>query len=140
MEPITVRTTINAPLETVWHCWTEPAHITQWCFASADWETPRAENDVRTGGKFLTRMAAKDGSVGFDFTGTYTAVEPNARLAYVMEDGRKVALTFAQTADGVEVTETFDPETENPAEMQRSGWQAILDNFKTHAETTTSVD
>ncbi len=138
MAPITVQTKVRAPLETVWRCWTEPAHITQWCFASADWEAPRAENDVRAGGRFLTRMAAKDGSVGFDFTGTYTAVEPNTRLSYVMEDGRKVDITFVQTADGVDVTETFDPETLNPAEMQRAGWQAILNTFKAHAETCRS--
>jgi uncharacterized protein YndB with AHSA1/START domain len=106
----------------------------KWAFASADWEASRAENDVRVGGRFLTHMQAKDGSVGFDFTGAYTDVVPHSRMAYKMDDGRAVSITFEETPEGVRVTETFELENENPEEMQRGGWQAILENFKKHAE------
>lgn len=131
---ITVRTTVNAPLDRVWRCWTEPEHVTQWCFASADWEAPTARNDLRPGGTFMTRMQAKDKSFGFDFGGTYTKVQPMTRIEYDMGDARHVSVSFAETAAGVEVVETFDAEKENPDEKQRAGWQAILDNFKKHAE------
>lgn len=131
---ITVETIINAPLEKVWHCWTQPEHITQWAFASDDWEAPAAENDVRVGGVFKTVMAAKDKTASFDFTGTYTAVQEHSLIAYEMTDGRRVKIEFAQTPAGVKVTETFDPEQENSEELQRSGWQAILENFKLHVE------
>lgn len=133
---ITVETVVNAPLAHVWNAWTEPEHIVQWAFASNDWEAPAAENDVRVGGTFRTVMAAKDKSTSFDFTGTYSVVNLHERIEYDMSDGRHVTTTFAQTPDGVRVTETFDPETENSEEMQRAGWQAILDNFKKHAERT----
>src|SRR5687767_9666848 len=102
--PITVQTTINAPIEKVWEFWTSPEHITHWAFASDDWEAPLAENDVRIGGKFKTLMAAKDGSSRFDFTGTYTEVSVNELLAYTMDDGRKVRVVFKETPEGVEVT------------------------------------
>lgn len=134
MPKITVQTTIQKDLSTVWQAWVEPEHITKWAFASEDWESPHAENDVKTGGKFLTRMAAKDGSASFDFTGTYTNVIPNERIEYDMEDGRHVSVQFSQTDEGIEVVETFDPETENSEEMQRQGWQAILENFKRYVE------
>jgi uncharacterized protein YndB with AHSA1/START domain len=134
-QPITVSVTINAPLQRVWDLWTAPEHIVKWCFASDDWEAPRAENDLRVGGRFTTRMQAKDGSAGFDFGGTYTEVEPHAAIAYEMgDDGRKVRVVFAEEGGRTTVTESFDPENENPAEMQRAGWQAILENFRTHAE------
>jgi uncharacterized protein YndB with AHSA1/START domain len=134
--PITVETNVNAPVETVWACWTEPEHIMRWNSASPDWHTPSATNDLREGGSFTSRMEAKDGSVGFDFGGTYTTVIEHAEMAYVMDDGRKVRVTFNGHGDHTHVTETFDPETENAPEMQRQGWQAILDNFKTYAEAT----
>ncbi|MBP9668841.1 MAG: SRPBCC family protein [Candidatus Pacebacteria bacterium] len=134
MTAITVETTVHAPLDTVWSAWTEPEHITQWCFASDDWECPSATNDVSIGGSFSTRMAAKDGSAGFDFGGTYSAVALHEHLAYSMSDGRTVDITFTETPEGTHIIETFDPENENPEDMQRAGWQSILDNFKKHAE------
>ena len=138
MPPITIHTLVHAPLQTVWDAWTQPEHITKWCFASNDWEAPHAENDPRTGGKFKTRMQAKDQSMGFDFEGIYSNVEPLKLMEYSMEDGRHVVIEFKETAEGTEVIETFDPETENPEDMQRAGWQAILDNFKKHAESLVS--
>jgi len=134
MPKITVQATIKADMEKVWDAWTNPAHITKWCFASDDWEAPHAENDIRTGGIFTTRMAAKDGSAGFDFGGTYTNVVPHEVIEYDMDDGRHVEIKFSQTGEGVTVTEKFDPETENSEEMQRAGWQAILDNFRKYVE------
>jgi len=134
--PITVEVTIQAPFEKVWECWTKPEHITKWAFASDDWEAPAAENDVRVGGKFKTVMAAKDKSSSFDFTGTYTAVKEHALIEYDMTDGRHVKVEFNQVPEGVKITETFDPENENPAEVQRSGWQAMLNNFKKYTEST----
>lgn len=118
----------------------------QWAFASDDWEAPAAENDLRVGGTFKTIMAAKDGSESFDFTGTYTVVNEHQRIEYDMSEpssnepskgrsGRHVKIEFSETSDGVKITETFDPENENPEEVQRSGWQAILDNFKRYVET-----
>jgi len=134
MSPITIQTTVNAPLKKVWECWNQPEHITKWAFASDDWESPSAENDVRVGGKFITRMQAKDGSAGFDFEGTYTAVKEHELIEYDMSDGRHVKVEFEATPEGVTVTETFDPEDENTQEVQRDGWQAILDNFKKYTE------
>ena len=131
---ITVEATVNAPVEKVWQCWTEPKHIKGWTFASDDWHSPIAENDLRKGGKFRTRMEAKDGSMGFDFGGVYTDVQLNRNIEYAMEDGRKVNVVFTAQGDKTKVTETFDPESQNPVEMQRGGWQAILDNFKKYAE------
>lgn len=131
---ITVQATVSRPLEKVWECWTKPEHITQWTFASNDWEAPTAENHVRIGGTFTTRMQAKDKSAGFDFGGTYTAVQERALIEYDMDDKRHVKIEFAETPEGVRVTEMFDPEGTNPEEMQRQGWQAILDNFKKHVE------
>ena len=133
-EQITVGTIINAPIQKIWECWINPEHITKWCQASDDWHAPQATNDVRVDGKFMTRMEAKDGSEGFDFEGTYTLVQPQQRIEYVMSDGRQVTIEFITEADGCRVIETFDPETENPIEMQRAGWQAILNNFKKYVE------
>lgn len=138
--PITVSTTISAPIEKVWEFWNDPSHITKWAFASDDWEATSAENDVRVGGKFKTTMAAKDKSASFDFTGTYTVVEENKIIEYDMDQAegedkpRHVKVVFELTPEGAKVTETFDPEQENSEEMQRGGWQAILDNFKKHVE------
>lgn len=135
-QPITIETTINAPIEKVWACWTKPEHITKWNNASDDWHSPQAENDLRVGGKFITRMEAKDGSAGFDFGGTYDEVKEYELIAYTMDDNRKVKITFSQHNDEeVKVVETFDPESENSMEMQRNGWQAILNNFKKYVET-----
>lgn len=135
MESITIQTTINAPVETVWEYWTAPEHITKWNQASEDWHSPSAENDLRTGGTFTTRMEAKDGSVGFDFGGTYDEVTLYELIAYTMDDGRTVKITFTKTNDNeTTVVETFDAETENSLELQRTGWQSILDNFKTYVE------
>jgi len=132
---ITIKTTIKASIEKVWEFWSSPEHITKWSFASPDWHTPYAENDLREGGKFKSTMAAKDGSMSFDFGGEYTLVEKYKAIEYVLEDGRKVEISFTETPNGVEVIESFDPETQNPEEMQRDGWQAILDNFKSYVET-----
>jgi len=133
-EAITVQTVVNAPGATVWESWNKPEYIIGWAFASADWEAPAAENDLRVGGKFRTVMAAKDKSTSFDFTGTYTAVKENELIEYDMDDGRHVKVEFENTPNGVKVTETFEPEDKNPLEMQRSGWAAILDNFRKFVE------
>lgn len=134
---ISVQTTIQAPVEKVWKIRTEPEHIKEWNHASDDWHTPFAENDLRVGGKFVSRMEAKDGSFGFDFGGIYDEVKLHETLAYTMEDGRKVNITFHSLGDQTKVIEIFDAEDSNPAEMQQQGWQAILDNFKKYAEKAT---
>jgi uncharacterized protein YndB with AHSA1/START domain len=131
---ITVETIVNAPIARVWEAWTTPADIVKWNFASPDWHCPSAHVDLRVGGVFGSRMEAKDGSFGFDFGATISALEPKSLLQYDLGDGRKVDVRFAQTASGVQVTESFDAEDENSAEMQRTGWQAILDNFRKHVE------
>ncbi len=134
MEKITIKANVNAPIAKVWSFWGAPEHITKWCQASDDWHAPSAENDLRTGGKFTTRMEAKDGSFGFDFGGIYDEVIEHQLIAYTMEDGRTVKITFEEKEGVTEIIETFDPESENPVEMQRDGWQAILDNFKAYTE------
>lgn len=131
---ITVETIVQAPVEKVWECWTKPEHITGWNNASDDWHTPRAENDLRVGGKFLSRMEARDGSMGFDFGGVYDEVKPNERIAYTLDDDRKVKIVFTGNDNETTVTETFEAEKENSVELQRGGWQAILDNFKKYTE------
>jgi uncharacterized protein YndB with AHSA1/START domain len=131
---ITVSTTVNAPVEKVWECWTEPQHITNWNSASDDWHTPFAENDVRVGGKFTSRMEAKDGSFGFDLSGIYDEVKLYEVISYKLEDGRKVKITFKGQENETKITETFEAENTNSVEMQQSGWQAILDNFKKYME------
>jgi uncharacterized protein YndB with AHSA1/START domain len=131
---VTIESIINAPAEKVWKYWTSPEHITRWNSPSPDWHSPRAENDVRVGGKFMSRMEARDGSAGFDFGGVYDEVNENARLAYTMGDGRKVTVDFTQNGNETKVVETFDAETMHPVDFQRAGWQAILDNFKNYVE------
>jgi uncharacterized protein YndB with AHSA1/START domain len=132
---ITVQAVINAPVEKVWNLWTTPRHITKWNNASDDWHTPRAENDLRVGEKFLYRMEAKDGSFGFDFVGLYDAIKRSELIAYTLDDERKVKVTFTKNNDvETKVVETFEAESTNPLEMQRGGWQAILDNFKKYVE------
>lgn len=131
---ITVQATVPAPLEKVWEMWTQPEHITNWNFASGDWHSPRAENDLRPGGKFSYRMEAKDGSMGFDFSGAYTAVNEPKNLEFTIDDGRKVQVHFSVVDGGTFVMENFEAENTNPVEMQRQGWQAILDNFRRYVE------
>lgn len=133
-ESITIEACIKAPVEKVWQFWTEPRHITKWNAASDDWHTPHTENDVRAGGKFVGRMVAKNGSFGFDYAGVYDAVIPHELVEFTLADGRMATVVFTANGDETTVSETFDTETENPVEMQRKGWQAILDNFKSYAE------
>ena len=132
--PITIQATINAPVEKVWKLWTEPEHITHWNFASPDWCAPAAENDLQAGGKFIFRMEACDGSEGFDFEGWYEEVKTNEFISYKLGDERRVQISFIQNGNTTDVAETFDLETVNSEELQRGGWQAILDNFKKYAE------
>jgi uncharacterized protein YndB with AHSA1/START domain len=134
MDKIIIQATINAPIEQVWSSWTLPEHIVNWNNASDDWHTPHATNDLRVGGKFLSRMEAKDGSFGFDFEGIYSKVEHHKLIEYGLADGRQVSTQFISNDDNCEVITIFDPETENPVEMQKGGWQAILDNFKKYVE------
>lgn len=131
---VTIETTVEAPVDKVWDTWTQPEHITKWNAASEDWHTPSATNDLRTGGSFTSRMEAKDGSVGFDFGGTYDEVVPHKVIRYTMEDGRQVSIQFDTQGDTTKIVETFDAESQNSVEMQRSGWQLILDNFKRYTE------
>ena len=131
---ITIETTIDAPVEKVWEYWTKPEHITKWNNASDDWHTTRSENDLRAGGKFLARMEAKDGSVGFDFGGEYDAITPNEYIEYTIGDRRKVKTFFNSDGNKTKITETFEAEDTNSIEMQKGGWQAILDNFKKYTE------
>jgi uncharacterized protein YndB with AHSA1/START domain len=131
---ITVETTVNASINKVWQYWTEPKHIEKWNNASNDWHTPHAENDLRVGGKFLSRMEAKDGSFGFDFEGIYSDIIPFQTIKYGLEDGREVEIMFNGKGQTTEVIEVFDAENENPIEMQKGGWQAILNNFKKYVE------
>lgn len=132
---ITVETTVNKSVEKVWQLWTSPVHITKWNFASNDWHTPWAENDMRVGGKLLSRMEAKDGSFGFDFEGVYDVIKLNRLIEYTIADGRKVKITFTTQGNATKVVESFEAESTNSTEMQKGGWQAILDNFKKYAET-----
>ena len=131
---ITIENTVNAPVEKVWNYWTKPEHITKWNSASDDWHSPRAENDLRPGGKFSARMEAKDGSMGFDFGGVYDVVTPNEYIESTLGDGRKIKVRFAASGNTTKVTESFEAEETNSIELQRNGWQAILDNFKKYTE------
>jgi uncharacterized protein YndB with AHSA1/START domain len=131
---ITVETTVAAPIEDVWRAWTTPDDIMQWNAASDDWHTTNATVDLRVGGIFSSRMEAKDGSMGFDFAGTYTKIVHHELIEYSLEDGRVVLVEFAAGHNGVTVRETFDAESANAAEQQRQGWQAILNNFARHVE------
>jgi uncharacterized protein YndB with AHSA1/START domain len=134
MPAITVTSTISGTPEQVWRAYTNPDDITQWNHASDDWHCPSASNDLRVGGKFSSRMAAKDGSAAFDFEGTYTEVEPHNLIAYKMGDGRTARVNFTPDSGGTRVDVTFDLEEQNSEQLQRDGWQAILDNFKRHVE------
>ncbi len=131
---IMVETPINEPVEKIWKMYTEPKHMMQWNHAQNDWHSPSALNNVQVNGVFDIRMEARDGSAGFDFKGVYTEVVENELLAYTMEDGRRARIEFMPLGNSTHVRVTFDPEQENPAEMQKQGWQAILNNFKDYAE------
>lgn len=131
---VTVQTVIEAPVEKVWIYWTEPEHITKWYQASDDWHAPKAENDLRVGGRFLTRMEAKDGRMGFDFGGIYDVVTVHEEISYTLGDDRKVWITFISEGDQTKVIQTFDAENSQPIEFQQAGWQAILDSFKAYVE------
>ena len=136
MKQITVQVMIDEPVEKVWNAYTDPKHIVKWNHASDDWTCPHAENDLRVGGKFTSRMESKDGSEGFDFGGVYTAVVPHKLIAYTMDgkDKRKAKVEFESVFESTSVKVTFDPENENPIEMQKDGWQSILENFKKYTE------
>lgn len=131
---ITIETVVKAKLSTVWEAWNNPDDIQKWNAASEDWHTTRSAVDLREGGKFTSRMEAKDGSMGFDFGGTYTRVVPRQLIEYRMDDGREVQVELAEREDGVLVRETFDAESQNPPDFQRAGWQSILDNFRRYVE------
>jgi len=131
---ITVETAVKAPIEKVWETWNNPEDIKQWNAAQDDWHTTESEVDLREGGRFSARMEAKDGSTGFDFEGIYSRVLPKQKIEFLLSDGRKVRVEFVEQNGEVLVKETFDAESENPPEMQRQGWQAILDNFARHVE------
>jgi uncharacterized protein YndB with AHSA1/START domain len=131
---ITVQTTVSADKTKVWNYYTRPEHITRWNFATDDWQCPKAENDMQVGRKYYARMEAKDGSVGFDFEAIYDHIADGEEFTYTMLDDRQVNVSFRGVGDDTEVTVTFDAEKENSEELQRSGWQAILDNFKKYVE------
>ena len=133
-EPITVKTTVRANIQRVWECWTSPEHIVKWNFASDDWHCPAATNDLQPGGRLCATMASRDGKMSFEFEGVYREVSPPNALSFVLGDGRAVVLHFSEDRGVTTVTETFDPENENPREMQQEGWQAILENFRKHVE------
>lgn len=135
---ITIDAIVNIDVATAWMLWTTPEHITKWNTASPDWHTPWAENDLRVGGKFTSRMEAKDGSFGFDFWGIYDDVKPNESIMYTMGDGRKATVSFSSIGNQTKVIEIFEAETENSVELQREGWQAILNSFKKYAESDRS--
>lgn len=133
---ISVGINVDVPIYKAWELWTTPEHITKWNNASNDWHTTYAVNDLRKGGKFLCRMEAKDKSAGFDFEGVYDDVKINQLIEYTMPDGRKVKVVFTDHGDETRIAETFETEEENPIDLQRDGWQSILDNFKRYAEKT----
>lgn len=131
---ITISTKIKAPVALVWKTWTDPEDILQWNAASQDWHTTQVENDLSIGGRFTYRMEAKDGSFGFDFGGIYNEVKDNKLIIYTLDDDRKVEVIFEHNGDTTKVTESFEAESANPVDMQKNGWQAILDNFKSYTE------
>ncbi|UOF02451.1 SRPBCC family protein [Bdellovibrio reynosensis] len=134
MAKIQIEATVHAAPAKVWSYWTKPEHIQNWNFASDDWQCPRAENDLRVGGKYSARMEAKDGSFGFDFTAIYNEIVDQKKITYTMEDGRVASTTFEDLGGNTKVTTIFDAEKMNPEEMQKNGWQAILNNFKKYVE------
>ena len=132
-QTITVSTSVSALLSKVWETWTNPKHIMNWNFASDEWKCPRVINDLKPKGKFSWRMEAKDGSMGFDYAGSYLKVDNLQSIEKQLEDGRKIHISFSEKEGFTEVIETFEPDENNP-ELQRQGWQAILNNFKSYTE------
>ena len=133
-EKIKVETTINAEPQKIWLYWTQPSHITKWNFANDDWQCPKAENDLRVGGRMCYSMEAKDGSLGFDFEGIYDDVIDHKKIEYTLTDGRVVTTTFENLGNHTKLTTTFDPDLQNSIDMQKDGWKAILNNFKIYVE------
>ncbi len=131
---ITIDATVSANTKKVWDYWNKPEHITKWNFAANDWHCPKAENDLRIGGKLLSRMEAKDGSFGFDFEAIYDEIIDQKKISYTMKDGRQATTDFENLNGKTKITTIFDAENENPIEMQKSGWQSILDNFIKYVE------
>jgi uncharacterized protein YndB with AHSA1/START domain len=131
---ISIETIINSSIESVWSSWITPEDIVNWNFASDDWSCPRAKLEFKEGGKFNYRMEAKDGSMDFDFEGTFNLIKEFERIEYSLEDNRKVSISFSDTGNGIKIVETFDAEDELSGEQQKQGWQSILDNFKKHVE------
>lgn len=136
IQKVEIEAKISANLSKVWTYWTTPDHITKWNFAVPEWCCPKATNDLRPGGKYRARMEARDGSIGFDFEAIYDEVVEKEKIAYTMTDGRKAITIFEQVSSITHVNTVFDAENTNPLEMQKSGWQAILNNFKKHVEST----
>ncbi len=134
MELITVESTIEAPIDMVWDFWTKPEHVMHWNFASNDWHCPNANSDFNVGGEFHYIMAAKDGSVEFDFCGTFTKIIDKTFIEIFLEDGRELNIQFESEGPSTKIIETFEPEEVNSMELQKQGWQAILDNFKSYTE------
>ncbi|NNE26125.1 MAG: polyketide cyclase [Saprospiraceae bacterium] len=133
-QSIIVKTTINAPLSKVWEAWTKADHITHWNFAADTWHCPKAKNDLNEGGRFSWRMEAKDGSVGFDYAGTYHSIDLLKKISLSLDDGRKVLIEFIENNDKVTVVEAFEIEDVYSVDQQKAGWQAILNNFKSYVE------
>jgi uncharacterized protein YndB with AHSA1/START domain len=133
-EKINISVLVFAPIEKIWSYWTTPQHIEKWNNASPEWHTPKAINNLGVGGQFIYTMAAKDGSISFDFSGVYNAVITNKTINYTMDDNRNAWINFEEKEDGVLITEIFEAENENPIELQQFGWQAILDKFKAYTE------
>ncbi len=131
---ITIQADVSADNKKAWNYYTQPQYITKWNFATDDWQCPTASNDLRVGGKYTARMEAKDGSFGFDFEAVYNEIVEGKKFIYTMQDGRQVTVNFKNSGDKTKVTVTFDAETENPIDLQRNGWQAILDNYKKYTE------
>jgi uncharacterized protein YndB with AHSA1/START domain len=131
---VSIDVTVQSPLEQVWSAWTTPEDIMQWNFASPEWCCPRARIELAEGGSFSYRMEAKDGSMGFDFEGTFLSIVEHREIRYALEDDRAVSVTFEEKEGGVRIIETFDAEDEQSAEQQKQGWQCILENFKRHVE------
>ncbi len=131
---IKIEAIVNAQPSKVWEAWTKPEHITKWNFAIDEWCCPKVANDLKVGGKYQARMEAKDGSFGFDFEAIYDKIELQQKIVYTMGDGRKAATEFENLGGKTKVTTVFDAEKQNPEQMQKDGWQAILNNFKKYVE------
>lgn len=131
---VTIEAIVSVPIAKAWNYWNKPEHITQWNFAHESWHCPSSENDLRPGGNLKSRMEAKDGSFGFDFEATYDEVIDHKRIVYTIADGRRVETEFSDLGGKTQIVTVFEAESENPVEMQKGGWQAILDNFKKYTE------